>query len=53
MSLDRRIDEPGIHNVTQISRSRWNHQVEVKSPSIATCDWLHALIRAGYEFASQ
>lgn len=53
VTLDRRVDDPHIHTITQVSANRWNHHVEVKSHSIATSDWLHALIRAGYEFASR
>ena len=53
VTLDRRVEEPDVHNITQISTNRWNHHVEVKSRSIATSDWLHALIREGYEFASR
>lgn len=53
VTLDRRIDDPHFHNVTQVSSHRWNHHVEVKSEAIANSDWLHALIRDGYEFAQR
>lgn len=51
VTLDRSVDDPYFHNVTQVSTNRWNHHVEVKSEAIVTSDWLHALIREGYEFA--
>jgi len=51
VTVDRRIDDPGIHAITQISANRWNHHVVVKSEATARSDWLHALIRAGYESA--
>ena len=53
VTLDRRIDDPHFHNVAQVSTNRWNHHVEVKSEEIANSNWLHALIRASYEFAQQ
>lgn len=53
VTLDRREDCAQVHNITQVSANRWNHHVEVKSRAIATSDWLHALIRAGYEFGSR
>ncbi len=53
VTLNRRIDDPHFHNVTQVSTNRWNHHVEVKSEEIANSNWLHALIRASYEFAQQ
>jgi len=53
VTVDRRIDDPHFHNITQVSANRWNHHVEVKSEAIADSDWLHALIRDGYEFAQR
>lgn len=51
VTLDRKIEDPHFHNLTQVSKNRWNHHVEVKSEAIADSDWLHSLIREGYEFA--
>jgi hypothetical protein len=51
VTLDRRNEDPHIHNVTQVSAHRWNHQVEVKSSHTATSGWLHDLIRQGYALA--
>ncbi|GGO53223.1 hypothetical protein GCM10012287_39350 [Streptomyces daqingensis] len=48
---DRQIDDPHFHYVAQVSKNRWNHHVEVKSEAIADSDWLHDLVREGYEFA--
>lgn len=53
VTLDHVFDHEGVHAVTQVSTNRWNHQVEVKSESIATSEWLRDLIREGYDFASQ
>jgi hypothetical protein len=51
VTLDRKVEEPGIRTVTQVSAHRWNHHVEVKSAVIASSGWLHELIRAGYAFS--
>lgn len=53
VTLDRKVADPHVHNITQVSTNRWNHQVEVKTQAIARSRWLHDLIRAGYEFASE
>ncbi|QGH70902.1 hypothetical protein GCE65_02960 [Pseudactinotalea sp. HY158] len=51
VTLDQKIDDPHFHNVSQVSTNRWNHHVEVKSEVTANSDWLHDLIRQGFEFA--
>jgi hypothetical protein len=51
VTSDRRIDDPRFHRITQVSANRWNHHVEVRSEATANSDWLHDLIRQGYEFA--
>lgn len=51
VTLDRKIDDPHVHNVSHVSTNRWNHHVEVKSEASANSDWLHDLISQGYEFA--
>lgn len=53
VTLDQKIDNPHFKNVTQVSKNRWNHHVEVKSEAIANSGWLQDLIRQGYEFASK
>ncbi len=53
ITLDHPEDYPGIHRVTQVSRHRWNHHVEVKSLEIATSEWLRELLKKGVLFASQ
>jgi len=51
--LDKKIDDSHFHNVTQISKNRWNHHVEVRSQAAATSGWLRLLIHEGYEFAKK
>ncbi len=51
--LDRAITDPRFHYVSQVSKNRWNHHVEVKSEAIVRSDWLRNLIREGYEFAQR
>lgn len=49
--LDKKIENPHFRYVTQVSKNRWNHHVEVTSLQIANSAWLHRLIDAGYKFA--
>lgn len=53
VTLDSKLDDPRFHNVTQVSKNRWNHHVEVRSKATATSGWLHRLIKAGYDFAQK
>lgn len=49
--LDQERTDEHFHDVSQISKNRWNHNVVVKSLDTAESAWLRDLIRAGYEFA--
>lgn len=51
--LDRPMEDPHFHRVSQISANRWNHHVVVKTMEDAQSDWLRDLIRTGYEFAAR
>lgn len=53
VTLDQQLDDPNFHDVSHVSKNRWNHNVVVKSLETATSDWLRDLIRAGYEFAER
>lgn len=53
VTLDRKNSDRRFHDVTQVSKNRWNHHVVVKSESTANSAWLHALIQDGYDFARQ
>lgn len=53
VTLDQELDDPHFHNVSQVSKNRWNHHVEVKSDATANSKWLRDLIRQGYEFACE
>lgn len=50
--LDRPMEDPHFHRVSQISANRWNHHVVVKTMEATESDWLRDLIHAGYEFAA-
>ena len=53
VTLDHPEHHTGVHNLTQVSRNRWNHPVEVKSARTAQSEWLRALIATGFEFAAR
>lgn len=50
VTLDRELDDPNFHDVSQVSKNRWNHNVVVKTAETANSGWLRKLIRAGYDF---
>ncbi|WP_296197110.1 DUF5655 domain-containing protein [uncultured Microbacterium sp.] len=51
VTLDRELDDPNFHDVSQVSKNRWNHNVVVKTAETANSGWLRKLIRAGYDLA--
>lgn len=51
--LDRPLEDPRFHRVSQVSANRWNHHVVAKTLETAESEWLRDLIRAGYEFAAR
>ena len=51
--LDRPLEDPRFHRISQIIANRWNHHVVVKTMEAAQSGWLRDLIRAGDEFAAR
>ncbi len=51
--LDKQLDNPHFHYVSQVSPNRWNHHIVVKSAETAQSDWLRRLVREGVEFAKK
>lgn len=49
--LDKDVTDPNFHEVSHVSKSRWNHDVVLKSTEATTSSWLRASIRAGHVFA--
>ncbi len=51
--LDKQLDNPHFHYVSQVSPNRWNHHIVVKSEETARSDWLRRLVREGFGFATK
>lgn len=51
--LDRPMEDQRFHYVTRVGAARWNHHVVVKSAETAESEWLHDVIRAGYDAAAK
>ncbi|PIF02256.1 MAG: hypothetical protein CR996_00765 [Draconibacterium sp.] len=51
--LDKQLNNPHFHYVTQVSPNRWNHHIVVKSEETARSDWLQQLVQKGVKFAKK
>lgn len=51
LRLDRRVEHPGIRQITQVSRNRWNHQIVVRSVD-EEAPWLGDLIDEASAFGN-
>ena len=52
LALDRKVEDPHVREVTQISKKRWNHQIVIRTTDDAHSDWLGDLIAAAYQYGS-
>jgi hypothetical protein len=52
LRLDHRVDDPGIREITQVSKNRWNHQIVVRSVEDAGAPWLQELIDRACAFGN-
>lgn len=52
LALGRRVDDPHVREVNQISRKRWNHQIVIRGTDEARSPWLGELIAASYEYGA-
>lgn len=53
LRLDRRAEHPGIREITQVSKDRWNHQIVVRSVDDAKATWLGDLIDEACVFGNR
>ncbi len=51
--LDKQLNNPNFHYVTQVSPNRWNHHIVIKSEELARSNWLQQLVKEGVEFAKK
>jgi hypothetical protein len=52
LALDRRVTDPHVREVNQISNKRWNHQIVIRTLDDAHSEWLGELIAAAYRYGS-
>lgn len=52
LAIDRKVDHPGVRHTAQVGKSRWNHQIVVRSTEDATSEWLGDLIGEAYTFGA-
>lgn len=53
VSIRQKIEKSFIHDVSQVSKNRWNHSVVVKSVEDAQCNDLKMTLLQSYNFASK
>ncbi len=51
--LDKQLNNPHFHYITQVSPNRRNHHIVVKSENTARSYWLQRLVQNGVEFAKK
>lgn len=52
LRVDRKIDDPHVRNIDQVSKNRWNHQIVIRTLNDAESQWLRALLEAAYQYGS-
>lgn len=52
LALGRVVDHPGVRDITQVGKSRWNHQIVVRTLDDATSGWLGSLIQQAYRYGT-
>ena len=50
LALDHPVESERIRDVSQIGKSRWNHQIVVRSEAEAGSQWLADLLAEAYEY---
>ena len=50
LALDHPAESEHVRSVTQVSRSRWNHQIVLRSRADASTSWLGELLTLAYAY---
>lgn len=50
LALDHPVETDRIRNVSQVGKSRWNHQIVVRSEADAASTWLGDLLAEAYDY---
>ena len=52
LALDYPVDSERIRDVSRVGKSRWNHQIVVRSAEDAQSQWLEELLAEAYEYGA-
>lgn len=52
LAIAKRMEDPHVREINQISKNRWNHQVVVRTVDEARSVWLGESIAAAYQYGS-
>jgi hypothetical protein len=50
LALSEKVDDPHVRAIAQVGKSRWNHQVVIRTEADASSAWLGKLIKKAYEY---
>jgi hypothetical protein len=50
LALDERIDDPHVRDITQLGKTRWNHQIVIRSLEDARSAWLGDLLERAHAY---
>jgi Domain of unknown function (DUF5655) len=50
LAIEERVDDPHVRDLTQVGKSRWNHQIVVPTLKDARTVWLGKLIKRAHAF---
>jgi len=53
LALDEKIEDSHVRDVSQVGKSRWNHQIVIHTLDDARSDWLGDLIEQGYRYGKR
>jgi hypothetical protein len=52
LAIDRRVEDSHVRDISQVAKSRWNHQIVVRTLDDATSGWLGNLIQRAYRYGN-
>ena len=52
LALDHEVPSDHVRQIQQVGRSRWNHQIVIRSKDDAESEWLGELLQSAYAYGS-
>lgn len=53
LALGHQANDPHVRDTSQVSKSRWNHQIVIRSMEEAESDWLGRLLQQAYQYGAR